>query len=263
MKKIWAMFKFTLKDQIEYPAEIYYWLILTLIPLFTMAYLWLTVYQQREQVASFSLSTIITYYFVVMLINRLNSHTAFWISDLVRQGTLSVLLLRPYGFFNFVFTRSLLRKLISFSLSLPVIFAVGYLLREYIVFPSSLAYWLFFLLAVFLSICIFALFGFILGFVSFWTLEIGSIVYFYYTLLDFLGGAFIPLEFFPDTFRNILNLLPFRFLFSLPASVYIQRLTLSEALVGLSYGIVWLGVLAFIYRLLWNAGLKRYAAYGA
>lgn len=262
MKKYWAIVRCVLQDQLEYPAEIFYWLFLTLIRLFVMSYLWLTVYQKNPRVGGFTLSSMITYYFLAMIINRLNSHTAFWISDMIKRGTLSGLLLRPFSFLHYVLVRTMSRKFISFGISLPIILLVYFLLRNYVVFPPKIFYVFSFFISVLLSITIFAFLGFTLGLISFWTLEIGSIFYFYYTLLEFLGGAFLPLSFFPKIFIVALDFLPFKYLFYFPITVYLGKTSISETITGLFIAFIWLFLLYLFYKFIWALGMRRYSSLG-
>lgn len=227
-----------------------------------MAFLWLTVYKENQQVAGFNLSQMITYYFLTMIISRLNSHTAFWISDMIKSGELSALLLKPFSFFQYVLLRTMSRKFISFGISLPVIISVFFILRNYILWPQSLFNLIMFIIFLLLSITIFAFLGFTLGLISFWTLEIGSIFYFYYTVLEFLGGAFLPLSFFPKSLLFILNLLPFRYLFYFPITVYLGKVSTYENFLGVFSGFIWLFVIYLFYKLIWNFGLQKYTAFG-
>lgn len=256
------MVRLVFQDQLEYPAEIYYWLFLTLIPLFVMSYLWLTVYQQNQVVGNFDLSSMITYYFLAMIINRFNAHTAFWIAEMIQRGTFSGLLIRPFSFLPYVFIRTMSRKFISFGISLPIIFLVFLLLKEYIIFPPAVFYTLAFLISLLLSITIFVFLGFILGLVSFWTLEVGSLFYFYYTLIGFLGGEVLPLSFFPRSFAIVLNFLPFKFLFYFPISVYLGRISYSETVLGIIVASGWLLAAYLFYKLVWFFGLRRYSSFG-
>ena len=262
MKKYWALIRVVFLDQIEYPANFYYWLILSLFPLFVMSYLWLSVFRNQSSVAGFSLSSMITYYFLTLVISRLNSYTAFWLSDIIREGRLSAFLLQPINFLAYLLTRVMSRKFITFIISLPLILFVTWLLKDYLILPVSGFYFLAFLLNFLFSLFLFAFLGFILGLVSLWITQIGSLVYFYYTLLSFLGGSFLPLSFFPETFSKVLTFLPFNYLYYFPILVWLGKVSPLETYRGLSISFIWLMILYFIYKSLWSAGLRRWESYG-
>lgn len=76
------------------------------------------------------------------------------------------------------------------------------------------------------------------------------------------SGAFLPLTFFPDSVRVVIELLPFQFVGYIPAQILLGRLTSPELLHALVVGVVWLVILALSWIALYRRGSIQYEAYG-
>ncbi len=262
MKKERAFIDVSLKNVIAYRAEVWYWFVLNLIPLFVTAYLWLAVYKDSKTVAGYTLSMMVTYYLVIFFIRRVSSAPTFWLSELIQQGGLSAFLLKPYGFIKYAFIQTITNQLSSFILSLPLIALVMYLLRSYLMFPISFIYVLLFIVSVVISIFLSLIIGLLLGSIAFWVTETGSLFYSYSTIVGFLGGGALPLDMFPSGVRTILYYLPFQYLFNFPLQVYLGDLTLVQVFDGLLLGFVWLVLFSILLNIVWRRGLRVYGAYG-
>lgn len=249
-------------DNLEYPGEVFYWLILAMIPLFVMSYVWLSVYRDTSQINGFSLSAMVTYYFVTMIVGRLTGHSAFRLADMVNDGKVSSILLRPIGLMRFLFFESFGGRLINLIISIPPIVFVYFLIKQYITFPQSSEIIFQFLLSVVGSVLIYYSLGFTLGLISFWTLEIGSIFYFYYGLANFLGGGLIPISFFPEQFKQVLSYLPFSYIYYFPASIYLGKMSDFQIWTGILICFIWVIFINFINIKILKMGIKKYSSFG-
>lgn len=249
-------------DQIEYPAEVFYQLSLALIPLAVATYLWLAVYQGGKIIDNFNLSSMITYYVVVMFLDRLLGHPAFWVADMVENGELSSFLIKPFHFLRYVFVHALTRRVVNLVISLPILATALLVLRQYLVLPSDPLTIILFGISCVLAIIVYFLLGTLLGLVSLWTLEIGGIFYFYYGALGFLGGSMLPLSFFPPVVSKILTFLPFKYLYYFPAQIYLGNIPITQIFQGFLIGAFWIIILYLSVSLVFNAGLRRYSSFG-
>lgn len=262
MRKYLGILRIVFLDNLEYPGEILYWLVLALVPLFIMSYMWLTVYKDQHQINGFSLSAMITYYFVTMVVGRLTGHSAFRMADLIKDGQLSALLMKPMGIMRYIFIQSFGGRAINLMTSVPLIIVVYLVVRQYIILPTEIIVYFQFLASVVGSVLIFYSLGFTLGLISFWTLEIGGVFYFYYGLANFLGGGLIPLSFFPEQLKNLLHFLPFNYIYYFPASVYLGHESSVQIWTGLAICFVWIAAINWINIYIFNHGLKRYSSFG-
>ncbi|MCR5804495.1 MAG: ABC-2 family transporter protein [Clostridia bacterium] len=85
------------------------------------------------------------------------------------------------------------------------------------------------------------------------------------TIVLLLSGASIPLAFFPETFRKIVQFLPFRAVYDIPLTVLLRKNGSDTprgllTLLGLQLG--WAVVLTILSTLFWNHSVKRITVNG-
>jgi ABC-2 type transport system permease protein len=84
-------------------------------------------------------------------------------------------------------------------------------------------------------------------------------------VIAFLGGAFIALEFFPGWVQNVLNSLPFAYVFYWPIQFFLNRGvadTWEAFLFREAIALVWVAVLFGMCHLLWQKAVRQYTDVG-
>jgi len=81
-------------------------------------------------------------------------------------------------------------------------------------------------------------------------------------LADFFAGAIIPLPFFPDGFRQIVELLPFAAMQNMPLRIYSGNITGTDALWGLGLQVFWLVTLIIAGKLAMRKALTKVIVQG-
>ena len=79
---------------------------------------------------------------------------------------------------------------------------------------------------------------------------------------NLLSGVYAPLWFFPDWFVTLSSFLPFQATLSVPLSLYVGRIPLSDAGPALLVQAVWVTVLALFTRLVWRLAARRVISQG-
>jgi len=79
---------------------------------------------------------------------------------------------------------------------------------------------------------------------------------------DFLSGAYIPLPFFPDTMRFVLELLPFGSMQNMPLLIFSGHVYGVAAFRGIGIQLFWLVTLVIVGRFWMSRALKRVVAQG-
>jgi len=79
---------------------------------------------------------------------------------------------------------------------------------------------------------------------------------------NLLSGVYAPLWFFPDWFVTLSAFLPFQATLSVPLSLYVGRIPLSDAGPALLVQAVWVTVLALFTRLVWRLAARRVISQG-
>jgi ABC-2 type transport system permease protein len=85
------------------------------------------------------------------------------------------------------------------------------------------------------------------------------------TIVLLLSGATIPLAFFPDGFRKVVEYLPFRAVYDIPLSILLKKNgtdTFEGLLPMLGIQLFWCVVLTIAGNLFWNHAVKRITVNG-
>jgi ABC-2 type transport system permease protein len=77
-----------------------------------------------------------------------------------------------------------------------------------------------------------------------------------------VGGAIIPLSFFPQILQKILLLLPFPFLIYLPMRIYLGKIPIDYVPMEFLKEVGWIAGFALLNFLIWKKGIRQYVAMG-
>ncbi len=102
---------------------------------------------------------------------------------------------------------------------------------------------------------------FLLGIMAFWLEQTWVLRAIFGTLVQFLSGAFLPLEIFPGWLQGILKWTPFPYLTYAPAKIFMGEYNHSAFhVLGILF--VWMIIIVLVCKVTWNRGLKLYTASG-
>jgi ABC-2 type transport system permease protein len=96
----------------------------------------------------------------------------------------------------------------------------------------------------------------------FWTLRNGAALMILLFAQNLLSGVYAPLWFFPDWFVTLSSFLPFQATLSVPLSLYVGRIPLSDAGFQLAVQAGWVALLSLLTRLLWARAARRVVSQG-
>ena len=247
-------------EAVAYRAEMLVWVLATTMPLVMMA-LW-TAVARDAPIGRFGEKEFVAYFLATFIVRQLTGSWAAWQMNFeVRQGTLSMRLLRPFSPIISWAVEHLaaipLRLVVAIPIALVMLATVG---GEHL--PSTFLGWLMFLAAVTGGWAITFLVGICIGCLSFFMEQSLKIMDVWLALYFVFSGYLLPVELFPAWARTIVEWLPFRFQIGLPVELLTGRYGLEDAAQMLlrQWGIVALfGLVAWG---LWRAGLKRFGAFG-
>ena len=194
--------------------------IITDLLLVVMQYsLWKAIYSYNE-LDILDFSKMFSYVVLVQILaNSYPSDVSGRIAKLVKSGDISLKLLNPFPFVGQVFIESIgntIFKLCMLNIPLYIIyFLYGVKL--------SLINFLYFILLYALSYVFYFFFEVIFGLFSFYTGSIWGLKNFKYVILLLLSGKAIPLNFYPRVLREILDFLPFKYMFYSPVMSLVEN----------------------------------------
>lgn len=229
-------------------------------------YLWTAVFREtgRAEIGGYSLEAMIVYYVAAILLGKLvkGNERDRSISEDIYEGSLTRYLLYPSSYVAFKYAEHLGALLPAFV--------------ELVVFGAAAAVWLpspadvhvtpttvaMTLVAVAVANALHFAMMFPLRATSFWADNVWTLEVMYRFVSQMLGGLLLPLSVFPDWARPVLDLLPFRYLYSFPATTLLGQVSTAEWLRGLAISAAWCVVVAAIGRVVWRRGTLQYTGVG-
>jgi ABC-2 type transport system permease protein len=265
-RKYTRIVRISLIERLAYRGDFFLSTILRFLPMVTTILLWSAIFEGsgEEVLAGFSYREMIAYLLLVHISRMFSSMPglAGGIARDIRQGTLRKYLLQPIAMIPYLLASRTAHKLAYIATSALPYALLFFLCRHYFDgFPDP---WTFVGYAVALVL------GFLLGFlietalgmVGFWFLEVTSLLYIVNTLNFFVSGHMFPLDILPPFWASLLKALPFQYLAYFPAAVFLGKIQGEELAHGLLIESAWIVLFAFLARLLYQLGLRRYSAYG-
>lgn len=260
LKAIPSLFRIAFAEAVAWRAELFVWILATTMPLVMMP-LWMSV-TRGGPIAGMGENDVRTYFIATFIVRQIGSVWVAWqINTEVRQGTLSMRLMRPFpaplAYAIETFGALPLRFVVAMPLSIALLvhYGSGSL-------PSSPLAWTAFALSVALSWIITFAVQMAIGALAFF-IESSTKLSEAWTAGYFVfSGYLVPPAMFPDAMRKAVDWLPFRYQLGLPVELLTSRhdpAAASELLVrqaGFAF------VLVAIAAVVWKAGVRRFGAFG-
>lgn len=186
------------------------------------------------------------------------------IFDSIVNGNIAYELCRPVDIYNMWFSRSIANRLSKAVLRcMPILLVAGLLPSPYgLMPPVSLSAFLFFLLTLFTGLGVTVAFCMLVYMVTFFTVSPAGVRMVSVSIVEFFSGAVIPLPFFPDNIRKILELLPFASMQNVPLRIYSGDLCGNLMWKSVLLQLLWLFVLIAAGKTLNFLAMKRIALLG-
>ncbi len=255
-----TLLRIGLAEAVAYRAEFLVWMLATTMPLVMLAIM--TAMSRDAPVGRFDSRGFIAYYLVTLIVRQMTGAWVAWeMNQEIKEGTLGLRLLRPIhplaGYSANALAAMPMRALVALPIAIVVLIVtaskdITHDPINVVIFAASLVgAWL-------LNFAVSALIGtlglFIESSLQVWELWFGCFM--------LLSGYLIPLSLFPAWLEKTARVLPFAYLQAFPVETLTGIRDHHQALVGLAIQLAWAGAARLIHIIMWNSGLKRFAAYG-
>ena len=240
--------------------------ILTYLLLVSVQYfIWNGVYSgdlEGEVVKGYALSEMITYIAIGWISRSFYfSNIDYEMDDLVRTGRISSYLIRPVNFQIMMFAQALGESLFRISFfSAPIALTILFVFP--VMPPAGLVNAGLFALSTVFAFVILTQLNFLIGLLAFYLKSIQGIMRAKYYLIQLCSGLLLPLTFFPDWARTVLDFLPFKTVAYIPLQFYLGKLEGTAVSHALSNQIIWTAVLLIIGQILWQRALSKLTVQG-
>jgi ABC-2 type transport system permease protein len=191
----------------------------------------------------------------------------FWENDIaaaILEGSIAYEMVRPIDLYSRWFCQAAANRLARAMLRCAPILIVAFIVPEpyRMSLPPNVGQLFLFLLSAALSLGVVVSFSMLMYISLFYTLSPMGVRIIVAVLSDFLAGATIPLPFFPDPVRAVVELLPFASMQNMPLRIYSGNIAGADALRGIVLQVFWLAALLLIGRLAMNRALNKVIVHG-
>lgn len=263
MRKYFVYFNVGFKNLATYKADFIIYIIANMVFFFIYFALWTNIYSASgaTEINTYSLSNTITYFFITSLLFRFDPTFAMYLNEMIWDGGLTNDLVKPWSaiIVDIVFTLAELS--LRVLLYLPFCLFIFIVAFNYIDLPGflNLLYFLMtVILGVFLSISFYEIIHALCFHFGDQDANINLVSY----IVAFLAGGFFPLAFLPHGLKTVFEILPFRFLFDVPANIFLGKLSGLEILSAWTQMLAWTALFFVVFYFLFKTGLKKYTGTG-
>lgn len=261
----WTILRISLEERLVYRADFALATLMRFLPIITQIFLWTAIFSaaNRKDIAGYTKNTMIAYYLIVMVSRAFSSmpNLASGIALQVRNGEVKKFLIQPIDLIGFLLLTRVAHKLVYYLIALGPFALVFYLCRGYFTEPVGptlgpyiLSLILAFLLGFFLETTI--------GMISFWFLEVSSLLFIYMLFTFILSGHMFPIDLLPHAWRTAVDLLPLQYLAYFPTAVLLGKVQGTALVHGLQIQVAWVLFFLLLCRLSYHYGIRRYSGFG-
>ena len=275
----WVIVRSCFAERMAYRGDFFLGTLFRFLPIVTQVFLWGAILKPGDRVASYSYEDIVAYQLFVMLARAFSSMPGLsgGIAREDRGGTIKKCLTQPVDKLGYLFWYRVAHKLVYYGVSAIPFALVFWLCRGFLPGWPDAGTLLAFVASLVMSFLIGFLIESLLGLVSFWFLEVSSLLFIYMMVNYLLSGHMMPLEMLqgdvgPGTSRLVAWLasglgflaewLPFKYLAYFPAKIFLGGYSAAELRQGLLVELTWVIGLFIANRVAFARGVRRYSAFG-
>ena len=265
----WIILRTCIEERLVYRADFALGTLFRFLPIVTQIFLWGAIFSHgarggKTEIAGYTYESMVAYYLLAMIARAFSSMPglASGIARDVRDGTVKKYLTQPIDMLGYLFWHRVAHKLVYYAVATGPFALVFWLCRGF--FPGWPDGWT--IAAFVASLAMGFLMGFLLesliGLISFWFLEVSSLLFIYMMINYFLSGHMLPLDLLPGALNTVIEFLPFKYLAYLPPAIMLGRYTHAELVRELLIEAAWIVMLLLANRAAFARGVRRYGAYG-
>jgi ABC-2 type transport system permease protein len=204
---------------------------------------------------------LVAYYLALIVVNQLTYAQTHWVvGDAIRDGSLSLVLLRPMAPVVDTLASEMAGKGVFLLFVLPVVALLGWGLEPELPAVTP-AFWAA-LPALFLAWALRFLWGYWLALLAFWSTRAAGLLAIQDALIFLLAGQVAPVSLLPAPLQTAATMLPFRYMLGFPVELFMGQVEGAAIWLGFAVQLGWLSLAFGLSLLLWRVGLRRYAAVG-
>lgn len=256
----WALIQSTWLSWLQYRSFFFLLAFMWMIPPLIYLFVWSTAAGERT-VGGFSRGEFVAYYLILIVVNQLTYAQTNWtVGDIIRDGRLNILLLRPLSPVYDALATEIAGKIVYMIFVIPIVALLALVLKPEL--ELTLTNGLAFIPALAMAWALRFFWGYWLALLAFWSTRSDALLALQDALIFLLAGQTAPVGLLPGPLQSAAILLPFRYMISFPVEVLTGRLGPTDLWTGFLVQAGWLAVTLVVFKLVWRSGVKHYAAIG-
>lgn len=263
-KKCRAVLRGSIMQSLSFRVSTLLRMIGNLVYLLIIYYLWKAIFDSSPADTVNGMTFYDTMIYLVLaaaMFNFMDAFVVWQVGDDYQTGQIVLYLTKPMGYQPFLFFFKMGNCLISFFTTfLPTFIIVYFVTEGSIALGISL---LFFVISILLAIGVNFCIDFFVGTICFYTQSVWGVNIMKEVVVSLLSGATIPLAFFPEMFRKIVDFLPFQAIYHVPLHILTDKtMQLQDYAVSLGIQMFWLVVMLGISKLFWRISVRKLTVNG-
>lgn len=265
-RKLFALTRAGIMESLHYRLGTFVTLFANLIYLVLVYYLWKAIYASSgvDVVNGMTFTdTMIYLILATSLFNFLEMFVVWDMSRSIQSGKIILDLLKPMKFRTYTFWSYSGSHVVSFIMTfIPTFIVVMIITKGAIPVGLNLVY---FLIATVFALIVNFNIEMIVATICLYTESTWGINIVKETIVLLLSGASIPLAFFPEKLRTVVDYMPFRAVYDIPLTILLEK-NGSDTLQGLlpmfGFQLLWIVILTAAGTLFWNYSVKKITVNG-
>lgn len=263
MQKYLQIIKATVGEYVAYRLSFVLWRFRIVIQLLITYFLWWAIFSQKQTLFGYTQQTILTYILLSSLVRPLVMGTRTQeVGLLIVNGDLANFLLRPFRILSYFISRDIADKLLNLFFAMFEVSVFLYILKPPLFLQTNISALLLTVFALGIGTILFFYFSLLLSLFGFWTPDVWAPRFLSFVLTEFFAGMLFPLDILPKPLFALSQLLPFSYFIYFPLKVYLGELSNIFLIQGFTIGIIWIVLFHLLYTLVWMKGLKIFTAVG-
>lgn len=264
LRKYITLTRAGMMESLHFRASSFVTILGNIIYLVIIYYLWKAIYASTgsEVVNGMTFEdTMIYLVLATALFYFMEMYIVWYMGREIQSGGIILKLIKPMSFRRYLFFECSGNFVMSlFMTFMPTALIVYFVTYGAIHLGSNL---IFFFTSVIFGLIINFYIDFFVGTICLYTESIWGINIMKEVVVLLLSGATIPLAFFPETFKNVVMVLPFQAIYNTPLNLLIRyNLNNIDRLKMLSIQLFWVIILALVTKLFWNKSVKQITVNG-
>lgn len=261
-KAFYYVYKTRIQKTLAYKFDVYGNIIWQCIVMFATAYFWKALYagcdtvkgvQVEDMMVYTIVSSMMSLFFITFVEQR--------VIQSVEKGTVATDMLKPINLFGIYFFEDLGYTTSLIFQNIIPIFLIGSVFIA-IPVPQSMELFLLFVPSLIMAYFINWLLAACFSTWAFTAINMHPMVQVKKHLIRLLSGCVIPMWFFPEWLSNILNVLPFVYIYQLPLDIFIGKYDIGVLLSKMGVQAMWLVILWLFFLYLQKRVTKHVLVQG-